>query len=243
VPWYYAVAERDHVVQNPTSPEKIRELGERLRLGPQSYVLDLACGMAGPAVLLASRFGCRVVGVERAPEFAAAAQRRVADAGLADLVTIVEGDAAAYPLEPEAFDAALCLGASFVWAGLEGTLAALAPAVRDGGHVVVGEPYWRRWPPPEEVDDIGAVTLRETVARFDAAGLTVVTLLDASLDDWDRYESLHWRACEEWLAGNQDDPDAAAIRSRYEQQRDEFLAYERDLLGWAIFAGRKPARP
>jgi SAM-dependent methyltransferase len=69
------------------------------------------------------------------------ARRRVADAGVAELVEIVEADARAYPLAPEAFDAALCLGASFVWDGLDGTLAALAPAVRPGGYVVVGEPY------------------------------------------------------------------------------------------------------
>ena len=63
MPWYYDIAERDHALQNPTSPEKIRRLGERLRLGPESRVLDLACGKAGPALLLAEAFGCRVVGV------------------------------------------------------------------------------------------------------------------------------------------------------------------------------------
>jgi len=240
MPWFYAVAERDHVLQNPTSPEKIRLLGERLRLGPQSRVLDMACGMAGPAILLASSFGCRVVGVERAHEFAAEAQQRVAAAGLSDLIEIVEGDAAAYPLEDGTYDAALCLGASFVWAGLPGTLAALGPAVRSGGHVVVGEPYWQRWPLPEEIDDdIGAVTLVETVARIESAGLTLVTLIDSSLDDWDTYEALHWRACEEWLAEHPDHPDAPGIRARCRQQRDDYLRLERGLLGWAIFAARK----
>ena len=62
MPWYYAIAESDHELQNPTNPEKIRLLGERLRLGPESRVLDVACGKAGPAVLLASTFGCRIVG-------------------------------------------------------------------------------------------------------------------------------------------------------------------------------------
>jgi hypothetical protein len=200
----------------------------------------MACGMAGPAILLASSFGCRVVGVERAHEFAAEAERRVADAGLSELIEVVEGDAAAYPLEPESYDAALCLGASFVWAGLPGTLEALGPAVRAGGHVVVGEPYWKAWPLPEEIDDdIGAVPLAETVARIDAAGLTLVTLIDSSLDDWDTYESLHWRACEEWLAEHPDDPDAPGIRARYRQHREDYLRFERELLGWAIFAARK----
>jgi SAM-dependent methyltransferase len=240
VPWYYAVAERDHVLQNPTSPEKVHLLGERLRLDADSRVLDAACGTAGPAILLAARFGCSIVGVERAPEFAAEARRRVEDAGLGELVEIVEGDAAAYPFEPESFDAALCLGATFVWDGLAGTLAALAPAVRAGGHVAVGEPYWRRWPLPEGVDDQGYAPLGETAARVEEAGLALVALLDASLDEWDTYESLHWRACAEWLAEHPDDPDAPAIRARCAQHRDEYLGFQRELLGWAILAARKP---
>jgi SAM-dependent methyltransferase len=240
VPWYYDVAERDHALQNPTSPEKIRLLGERLRLGPESRVLDLACGKAGPALLLAATFGCRVLGVERAPEFAATARERVEAAGLADRIEIVEGDAAAFTLEPGAWDAVLCLGASFVWHGLEGTLAALTPAVPPGGHVVVGEPFWRAWPLPEGVDDAGYVPLRETVARVEAAGLALVTLIASSEDDWDTYESLHWRALETWLAEHPRDPDTIAIRERHEAQREAYLRHERALFGWAIFVGRVP---
>jgi hypothetical protein len=58
----------------------------------------------------------------------------------------------------------------------------------------------------------------------------------ASDDDWDRYESLHWRAIEEWLA---EQPDAV-LRAQHEGYRRGYLRYERELLGWAIFVGRKP---
>jgi SAM-dependent methyltransferase len=241
MPWYYAVAERDHEIQNPTSAEKIALLGNYLRLRPEARVLDLACGKGGPAALLASTFGCTVLGIERAPEFVEAARERVAGVGVGDLVEIVEADAHAFALEPEAWDAALCLGASFVWDDLAGTLAALAPAVRPGGHVVVGEPYWREWPLPRGVDDQGFVALRETVGRFESAGLALQGIIASSLDDWDRYESLHWRALEEWLDANPRDPDASEIRGLHERNRDNYLSFERELLGWAIFVARKPA--
>jgi cyclopropane fatty-acyl-phospholipid synthase-like methyltransferase len=152
LPWFFAVAERDHAIQNPTSPEKIRRLGELLRLDRQSRLLDVACGRGGPAIILAETFGCRIVGVERAPEFVQVARERVAEAGLEPLIEVIERDAREFPLEPNAFDAALCLGASFIWDGLDGMLATLAPAVKPGGHVVVGEPFWRRWPLPEGTD-------------------------------------------------------------------------------------------
>jgi SAM-dependent methyltransferase len=240
MPWWYAIAERDHVIQNPTSEEKIRALGEQLLLGPESLVLDLACGKAGPAVLLAQEFGCRIVGVERAAEFASVARERVDAAGLADRIEISEGDAATFPIDVGRYDVALCLGASFVWGGLAGTLAALAPGIRQGRHVAVGEPYWRALPLPDGVEDEGYVSLADTAGRFAAAGLDVQTVIASSLDDWDRYESLHWRAVEEWLVSNSDDPAAGDFRRRHETYRDGYLRHQRGLLGWAILVGRKP---
>lgn len=239
VPWYFAIAERDHGIQNPLSASKIRFLGEQLRLGPGVDVLDVACGKGGPAVLLARDFGCRILGIERAEEFAAAARDRVASAGLESLVEIVVGDAKDVELEPHRYDVAMCLGASFVWEGLPGTLAALTPATKTGGHVVVGEPYWRTWPLPDCQADEGFVPLAATVDRFAAAGLRIDTLIASSTDDWDAYESLHWRALEDWLAANPDDEDAPEIRRRHEANRDEYLRRGREFLGWAIFAARK----
>ncbi len=241
MPWYYAVAERDHEIQNPTSADKIVLLGNYLRLGAESRVLDLACGKGGPAILLASTFGCTVHGIERAPEFVEAGRERVRAAGVEHLVEIVEADAHAVPLEAGAWDAVLCLGATFVWDDLAGTLAALTPAVRAGGHVVVGEPFWRSWPLPRGTDDQGWVSLHDTASRFEAAGLSLQSMIASNEDDWDRYESLHWRALEEWLAANPRDPDATEIRERHEHARDDYLAYQRELLGWAIFVARTPA--
>lgn len=242
MPWYHAVVERYHELQNPTSAEKIRLLGERLGLGPESYVLDVASGRGGPALVLASEFGCRITSVERAEEFVDVARRRTREANLAGLIEIVHSDASTLLVEREHYDAALCLGASFVWDGLAGTLAALVTAVRSGGHVAVGEPYWRTWPllaayDSDPYDEY--VTLAETAARVQSAGLTPVTLIDSSLDDWDRYESLHWLAAEDWLAANPDDPDASEIRAQHERSRERYLSWDRDLLGWAILVGRK----
>ena len=242
MPWFFAVIESEHELQNPTSPEKIRLLGERLRLGPTSHVLDLASGRGGPAVLLAGGFGCRITCVEKAEEFDAVARKRVSEAGLDGLIELVRADAREFALEPKRYDAVLCLGASFIWGALPETLAALTPAVRPGGFVVVGEPYWRVWPLPEAFQpDPGQdfVTLNETVKRFEAAGLAPLTLIDSSLDDWDRYETLHWLAAEEWLHEYSDDPDAEEIRTRTGYYRERYLRWERDLLGWAIIVGRK----
>lgn len=241
IPRYFVVAERDHVLQNPISEEKLRLLGERLRLGPGSRVLDVASGRGGPAVLLATEFGCAVEGIEIAPEFHSVAVERAAYAGLADRVTFDLADASRVTFDPESYDVAMCLGASFVFGGLAGTLDALEPAVHPGGHVVVGEPYWRRWPLPGDYEDRddpftsleGTVTILESGGTRRGDGHRVVRGRLGSL------ETLHWRACEEWLAANPDDPDAAEIRARHGRSKGSYLRYGRDCLGWAIIVGWK----
>jgi len=170
VPWYHAVAESRHDLQNPTSPEKIRLLGEALGLDASSCVLDMASGRAGPALILAREFGCHIVGVERAPEFVAAARERVAAAGLVDLIELVEQDAATFDAGREQWDAALCLGASFVWGNVRDAVEALLPSVRPGGHVAVGEPYWRALPLPEDVDHRGFVSFADHGRAVRGAG-------------------------------------------------------------------------
>jgi SAM-dependent methyltransferase len=241
IPRYFTVAERDHELQNPTSEDKLRLLGGRLRLDSSSRVLDIASGRGGPALLLASEFGCRVEGIEIAPEFHAAAVERAEAAGLEELVSFRLGDASQAELEAGAYDVAMCLGASFVWGSLAGTLDALEPTIRDGGHVVVGEPYLRRLPVPQDYEEGHGpyTTLEGTIAIMDSGTLQAVAVIASSDDDWDRYETLHWRAVEEWLAENPDDADAADIRARHERYKHDYLRYGRDHLGWAIFAGWK----
>jgi SAM-dependent methyltransferase len=241
IPRYFVVAEAMHEIQNPTSQEKLLRLGRILGLGAESCVLDVASGRGGPALLLAREHGCRWHGVEVSPEFHAVAVERAAEAGLAERITFELGDAAQASHEPESYDAALCLGASFVYGSLAETVDALAPVVRHGGHVVVGEPYWRRLPVPEDYEDRHEpwTTLEGTVTVFEACGLPVVSVLASSEDDWDRYETLHWQAVERWLASNPDDPDSPDVRARHEQYKRNYLRHQREYLGWAILVGWK----
>jgi len=240
--WWHAVVESEHEIQNPTSEEKIRRLGERLGLGPDSHVADIASGRGGPAIVLARNFGCRLTCVERAPEFLAATRERVAAAGLETRIELVEADAATFELGR--YDVALCLGATFVYGGLVPTLERLRPAAP---LVAVGEPYWRSWPLPPAPDLTGSsprtaeeewLPLPETIERAESTGVRVVSLIASSEDDWDRYESLHWQTLDRWLAANPDHPQAAEFRARGVADRERYLRWERGVMGWAIFVCR-----
>src|SRR6185503_6933223 len=80
-------------------------LARRARIGPHSRVLDVCAGLGGPARFLASRRGCRVVGIEMNGGRAAGARRLTARVGLGSLVKVARGDATRLPFRAGAFDA------------------------------------------------------------------------------------------------------------------------------------------
>jgi SAM-dependent methyltransferase len=81
------------------------ELASAAGIDPSTRVLDLGCGIGGPARYLAATFGCRVTGVDLSPDFIEAATYLTARCGLSDRVTFQAGDALHLPFEHTAFDA------------------------------------------------------------------------------------------------------------------------------------------
>jgi hypothetical protein len=67
-------------------------------------------------------------------------------------------------------------------------------------------------------------------------------MVAASLDDWDHYESQHWRAAAAWIREHPDDPEAGWLAEKIEFERQAFLAEERDVFGWAILVAEKVGR-
>ena len=80
------------------------ELASAAGLEPSSRVLDLGCGIGGPARYLAATFACKVIGVDLSPAFIDAATYLTARCGLPERVTFQVGDALHLPFENAAFD-------------------------------------------------------------------------------------------------------------------------------------------
>jgi len=83
-----------------------QELVPLLDPRPGERLLDIGCGIGGPARWIASRFGCHVTGIDLTPAFCAAARALTAACGLADRVEIHQGDALALPFADAGFDRA-----------------------------------------------------------------------------------------------------------------------------------------
>ena len=82
-----------------------RELATAAGLDVSSCVLDVGCGIGGPARYLATTFGCRVTGVDLSPGFIDAATYLTARCRLSDRVMFQAGDAQHLPFQNGGFDA------------------------------------------------------------------------------------------------------------------------------------------
>ena len=142
-------------------------------------------------------------------------------------------------------DLAICLGASWIWGGHRGTLRELRRITRPGGSVLVGEPYWIHDPDPaylaasELTADICS-TIDGNLAIGREEGLTPLYVMPSRLEDWDRYEFLQLRAAERYAVANPADPDVPELLERVHRERDGYLRWGRDTLGWAIYLFRRP---
>lgn len=109
------------------------ELGERMRLGSSSKVLDIGSGLGGPARTLAQVHGCSVTGVDLTRAFCEAAAEISAWLGLSDKVRFLHADATSPPVEPGSFDAAMTIHAGMNVPDKDALYAAAHKALKPGG--------------------------------------------------------------------------------------------------------------
>lgn len=240
---HHEIAEANHRILNPLVEPQLRLLGEIARVGPATRQLDLACGKGEMLCRWAEWFGSSGLGVDLSAVFSAAARARAVELGVADRVEIVTGDAAAHAAPAESFDLVSCIGATWIGGGLAGTVELLRPALRRGGLMLIGEPFWTETPPEGCLAAHGFgpddyASLEGTFDRLDFAGLELVEMVLATPETWDRYEASQWMAVTDWLAANPDDPDHDAMVRFRDESRRAYLRWGRRYLGWGVFVSR-----
>ena len=237
---FHEIAETYHRILNPFSEDQLMLLGEICRLNPNQKLLDLACGKAELLCRWAQAYGIFGVGVDISAVFLEAAHARASELGVADQLTFVQADAGEYPQATHDFDVVSCIGATWIGGGLTGTIALMEPALKPGGLLLVGEPYWIDPPPEAAYETLGVgvedyVSLEGTLDRFEAADLQLIEMVLANLDGWDRYEAPQWMAINDFLRANPNDPDAAALRQWNNSNQHAYFKYGRRYLNWGVF--------
>jgi hypothetical protein len=109
--------------------------------------------------------------------------------------------------------------------------------------MLIGECYWRQ-DPPDEATVKGCYAeakadffdLPGLVGHFDALGYDVVEMVLADQDSWDRYAAAQWLNIRTWLDDNPDHELVEEMRHQLRTGRMNHVRYQRDYLGWGIFA-------
>lgn len=210
-------------------------------------VLDAGCGVATTAIEVVRRHDATVTALDIAPVMLDRARHHVARAGLADRVSVEEGDIQDLPYPDATFD---CVLAEAVTMFVDRPRAAreLVRVCRPGGRVLATEFYWLR-PPTEEARRIflGEVcpglsfdSVEDWEGLYADAGLDDVRSTTGAFDMLTVRGFLH----DEGLAGclrflAQSARSASAIRKlAWLMPR---MARAVPYLGYIVIAGTKPA--
>ncbi len=84
-------------------------LFEMVGIAPDDHVLDVGCGLGGASRFVAQRYGCRVTGIDLTQEYIETGNALCSWVGLADQITLEQGNAMELPYSDGAFDKAYML--------------------------------------------------------------------------------------------------------------------------------------
>ncbi len=231
---------------NPLNQEKFERLCRLLRLKRGARLLDMACGKGEFLIRLAELYDISGVGVDISPYCIRDCLEKQRNRVPNSEIKFIQTDGAKYkPETPESFDLAACIGASWVYGGYRGTLQALTKMTKPGGLIIVGEAFWLKDPSDEYLEAAGTKreefgTHHNNVKVGEDEGLTCIYTLVSDHDDWDHYETLKWWNVDDYARANPDDKDIHELLERTKHEKEIYLHWERETLGWGIYVFRKP---
>jgi len=161
------------------------ELADRLAIEPGQHIVDIGCGLGGPARYIARRFGCNVSGIDITEAFVDAANKLTALLHMERQVKVEHGDGQRLPYADASFDGAYTQHVTMNVADRPAFFAqawrVLKPgaffALTEHGLGPTGNPHH---PVPWSMDGSGAylVTPAETRAFLEKAGFEAIAVED-----------------------------------------------------------------
>lgn len=173
------------------------DLADRLPVNADHHVLDIGCGLGGPARYFATRFQCKVTGIDITPAFVEAARKLTGLLRLEGKVTIDQGDGQSLPYADGAFDGAYTQHVTMNVADRTQFFSEVYRVLKPGAYFALtehglgptGNPHY---PLPWSSDERGSYLIRpsETRALLEAARFMDVVIKDTG----DKYLEAYKRA-------------------------------------------------
>jgi len=163
------------------------EHASMIPFGPDTRVLDVGCGIGGPARYLATAFGCRVTGIDLTADFIEAARFLTEKMGLQELVDFECADATKLPYNSAKFDVVWVQNVTMNIQDRPGFYAGVTRVLRSGGILTLTEmcqgpngapDYPLTWARDPSYSFLA--TPEQTRAQIEAAGFHITEWREAS---------------------------------------------------------------
>jgi len=116
--------------------EATQALAEFMQLRPGTHLLDVGCGIGGPARFFASR-GCQVTGIDLTDEFLRVAGSLTRRVKLDDKIKFRQGSALKLPFDAHTFDGAYTIHVCMNVADKGGVIREVARVLKPGGRFTI----------------------------------------------------------------------------------------------------------
>jgi SAM-dependent methyltransferase len=161
------------------------ELADLLPIRPEDHILDIGCGLGGPARYFAARFGCKVSGIDITQPFVEAGQKLTSLLGMESQVAIEQGNGQHLPYPDGTFDGAFSQHVTMNVADRTQFFGEAYRVLKPGAFFALtehglGRTGNPRYPLPWSMDGGGSYLLppSETRALLQAAGFKEIVIED-----------------------------------------------------------------
>jgi len=172
--------------------DAVERLMAHARLQPEDHVLDVCCGIGGPARYIAWKTGCRVTGLDLTTSRVEGARRLTALAGLTRQVTFRQGNALQMPFEPASFTALISQEAFAHVPDKPRLIQQCVQALQPGGRMVFSDITHRGLLGAGDAVHLfdgmrfsEIATPADYAGWLEAAGMQIVTVVDLT-EEWTR---------------------------------------------------------
>jgi len=234
----------------PLSEDRAAKLIDFVSANLTGTVVDVGCGWAELLIrILQVTPNANGIGIDLQDSSIARARAVARERGIDDRLSLIAGDAKDHL--PESSDAVICIGASQIWGppveakmqlDYRSALHAVRAMLKPGSPAIYGEGIWTAAPTPEAIAPLSGrpdeyVFLPDLLDIARASGFVVMQVHQATLDEWDAFESGYVARYARWLASSPaDHPDLPSIRGKVELQSNAYFRGYRGVLGMAYLA-------